>query len=305
MKVLLIGGTGFLGKHVAFRLEKHGIQYTVASKSTGFDLTKLETCVPLVRSTETTHIINCAAFVGGIQYGYKFPGDIFRINTLMALNLLEISRQCGIRRVVNPISNCAYPADKSLFTEDVFWDGALHESVLAYGFSRKASWVGSWAYKKQFQTDWLNLVLSNMYGPGDHFDEERSHALGALVMKIVEAKRADRPSITVWGTGNPVREWLYVEDGAEALCRALTAPATDNIVNIGISSGISIADLTSLICEEVGYSGDIVYDKTKPDGAPYKTVDGSRGTEILQWQPSTKLREGIKKTIEWYVENKG
>jgi GDP-L-fucose synthase len=272
--------------------------------SDGFDLTDGEFSLKAVKQIRPTHIINCAAFVGGIQYGYRFPGDIFRINLQMTLNLLEIGRHTEIERIVNPISNCAYPARLHLFREEEFWDGPLHDSVLAYGFARKASSVGSWAYHEQYGTDWLNLILSNMYGPGDHFDEERSHALGALIMKTVRANENGDPSISVWGTGSPVREWLYVVDGAEALVRALSAPPTVGPINVGIASGISISQLVNIIKEAVGYEGEVSYDPSKPDGAPYKTVDGTKGRELLGWTPTTDLKEGIHRTVEWYIENR-
>ena len=138
----------------------------------------------------------------------------------MTLNLLKCSHEFGVKKIVNPISNCAYPADARVFKEEEFWNGPLHESVMVYGFVRKASWVGSWAYQKQYGLDVLNLILSNMYGPEDHFDEERSHALGALIMKIVRAKQYDAPEVLICGSGKPIREWLHVDDGAEARSRS-------------------------------------------------------------------------------------
>jgi GDP-L-fucose synthase len=304
MKVLVLGGHGFLGRHVMAKLAAAGIEHEGRSLSDGFDLTDASMSIDAINRIQPSHIINCAAFVGGIQYGYRFPADIFRINLQMTLNLLEISRQTDVTRIVNPISNCAYPGRLHLFREEEFWDGPLHESVLAYGFARKASSVGSWAYHQQYGTDWVNLILSNMYGPEDHFEEERSHALGALIMKTVRARENGDPSITVWGTGTPVREWLYVEDGAEALVRALEVPGTVDPVNVGVASGVSIAQLVEMITEAVGYTGAITYDTSKPDGAPYKTVDGTKGKELLGWAPSTDLQEGIRRTVEWYLANR-
>jgi len=216
---------------------------------------------------------------------------------------LAAAKATNVKRTVNPISNCAYPAKATLFKEDEFWDGPLHESVLVYGFVRKAAWVGSWAYQKQYGLDVLNLILSNMYGPEDHFEEERSHALGALVMKMVRAKQQNLPEVIVWGSGKPVREWLYVDDGAEAMICGMDAASTVEPVNVGVAQGISTLDMAKLIKSIVGYEGKIVLDPTKPDGAPYKTVDGQRGAELLGWRPSRSFAQGVQDTVTWYIKH--
>jgi GDP-L-fucose synthase len=174
-----------------------------------------------------------------------------------------------------------------------------------YGFARKASWIGAWAYAKQFGCDVINLILSNMYGPEDHFEAERSHALGALVMKFAEAKKNNSEFVEVWGSGKPVREWLYVDDGAEAMVRAMNIDPYLDPINIGVAQGISIIDMAEKIKSIVGYSGRIQLDPTKPDGAPHKTVDGSLGQKLLGWKPMTVFDEGIKTTVEWYLTNHG
>jgi GDP-L-fucose synthase len=248
-------------------------------------------------------VLNCAAYVGGIQFGYKHSAELFHNNLHMTLNLLEAANTFQTKRLVNPISNCAYPGAATLFREDEFWDGPLHESVMVYGSVRKASWIGSWAYAKQHGLDVINLILSNMYGPGDHFDEERSHALGALIMKIVRAKYQRLPEVVIWGSGIPVREWLHVDDGAEAMVRAIEVASNTNPINIGVGKGISIIEMAELIKDLVGYQGKLVLDPSKPDGAPYKTVDGSLGEDHFGWRPKRNLKAGIADTIKWYIEN--
>ena len=221
----------------------------------------------------------------------------------MTLNLLEAAAQSNVGRIVNPISNCAYPGAATFFKEDEFWNGPLHESVMVYGFVRKAAWVGAWGYAKQYGLDVVNIILSNMYGPGDHFEEERSHALGALIMKIVQAKLACQPQVVIWGSGKPVREWLHIDDGAEAMIRAIDVAPSLDPVNIGVGKGVSILDMANLIKELTGYEGELVLDMTKPDGAPYKTVDGSRGLQHFGWQPVKDFRQGVAETIEWFINN--
>ncbi len=301
--ILVTGATGFLGKRVCHLLRQRSLAFERTSLSMGCDLRDAVATRALFQRVQPKQVLNCAAFVGGIQFGYKHSAELFQNNLLMTLNLLEASHRYGVKRLVNPISNCAYPAQATLFKEDEFWDGPLHDSVLVYGFVRKAAWVGSWAYQRQHGLDVLNLILSNMYGPEDHFEEERSHALGALIMKMVRAKQQKLPEVVVWGSGKPVREWLHVDDGAEALVRGLDAAPTVEPVNIGVASGISILEMAQMIQNLVGYEGRLVLDESKPDGAPYKTVDGSRGAALLGWAPTRNFEQGVKQTIDWYLKN--
>ncbi len=300
--ILVTGATGFLGRRVCRLLESKKQEFIKTSLSSGLDLRDQNKTIRFFETTKPDFILNCASFVGGIQFGQKYPADLYKNNSEMINNLFYAAHKAGVKRVVNPISNCVYPAQATLFKEDEIWDGPMHETVLVYGLIRKASLVASWAYAKQYGLDTVNIVMSNMYGPEDHFEEERSHALGALIMKMVKAKKEKSPQVVVWGTGSPVREWLHVDDGAQAMVRSLSIPKNLDPINIGVSAGVSIKDLALLIKESVGYDGDLVFDTTKPDGAPYKTVDGTRGEKIFQWTPSTDLKEGIMKTIKWYLE---
>jgi GDP-L-fucose synthase len=303
--ILVTGATGFVGGGVCHMLERQGRPFTAASRSLGVDLRDRGQARALFEEVQPEAVINCAAFVGGIQFGYDHPVRIYEDNLLITLNLLQAATAIGVRRFVNPISNCAYPADATVFREREFWDGPLHESVLVYGFVRKASWVGSWAYRKEHGLDVLNLILSNMYGPGDHFEPKRSHALGALIAKIVEAKREGRQEVVIWGTGKPVREWLFIDDGAEALVRGLDCEPSEEVVNVGVKKGVSIANMARMIADEVDYEGGFVFDTERPDGAAYKTVDGTCGEALLGWSPSTDLREGIRTTVAWFENNRG
>jgi GDP-L-fucose synthase len=304
-KIFVPGGNGFLGKSVVKKLKEINIDYISLSLRDGYDFRNFKQTKELFEKEVFDAVINCAAFVGGIQFGYEKPGELFYNNILMSTNLMEASRLTKIKRFINPISNCSYPAHLTKdFKEVEWWDGALHESVLVYGFVRKASWVQGWAYYKQYGFKTINLILPNMYGPRDHFEEKRSHALGALIMKFEEAKKKNLPNVTVWGTGKPIREWLYVDDGAETLIRALEIEPTIEPINVGVGKGISILELAELIKEGVGYRGEIILDKSKPDGAPYKTMDNTKMKKIFKWVPPTSLEEGIEKTVEWYKNSK-
>jgi len=301
--ILVTGATGFLGKRVCRLLDKKGAEYTKTSLSMGLDLRDKAATIAFIQELKPDYILNCASYVGGIQFGAKHPVELFQNNLQITLSLLEATHLAGVKRIVNPISNCAYPGKATLFKEEEFWDGPLHDSVLVYGFVRKAFWVGSWAYAQQYDMDVMNIIISNMYGPEDHFEEERSHALGALIMKFVHAKKYNEPSVNVWGSGKPVREWLHVDDGAQAMVRSIEAERSIDPVNIGVAEGISILEMAEKIREYVGYEGEIKLDPSKLDGAPYKTVDGTKGEALLGWKPSIAFDAGVKATIEWYLEN--
>ena len=300
--ILVTGATGFLGKRVCKKLEEMGKPFYKTSLSLGIDLRNETEVFDLFEKIKPEYVLHCASYVGGLQFGLKHPAEMFRNNLLMTINLFEACKKYNVKRLVNPISNCAYPGEATLFKEDEFWDGPLHESVLVYGMARKMSWVGAYAYAKQYGVDTINLILSNMYGPEDHFEEERSHAMGALIMKMVKAKQNNDPEVIVWGTGKPVREWLYIDDGAEAMIRAMDIAAYEQPINVGTAIGISIKDMALAIKEIIKYEGQLTFDTSKIDGAPYKTVDGSKGKEVFGWGPSIKFNEGVRKTINWYLE---
>jgi len=302
--ILVTGATGFLGKAVIRKLAAGNTPYVATSLSLGLDLRDRAAVEKYFSEIKPNAVIHCAAFVGGIQFGIKNAVQVFEHNMQMTLNVFHGSQSTGVKRVMHPVSNCVYPGDATLFKEDEIWNGALHESVEAYGTARKSLYIASKAYRRQYGLDTLNLVLSNMYGPDDHFEAERSHALGALVKKIIDARDSGGKEVVVWGSGAPVREWLYVDDAAEALIRGLEVPAQNEVLNIGLSQGISIKDLAHLICDLAGFKGELVFDRSKADGALHKTVDGTRAEKLYKWQPSTSLRDGIAKTIAWYEGNK-
>jgi GDP-L-fucose synthase len=302
-KIFVPGGSGFLGSSVIKKLKEKNLPFFTLSEEDGYDFRDFKQTKELFEKEKPDAVINCAAFIGGIQFGIEHPGEIFYNNTLIFTYMTECCRLAGVKRLVNPISNCTYPAHLTKLKEDEWWSGPMHESVLPYAALRKTNWVQNWAYWKQYGLDSVNLILPNMYGPRDHFDEVRSHALGALVRKFVEAKRKNLPEVVVWGTGKPIREWLYVEDGAEALIRALEIEPRIEPINIGRGEGVSILELAELIKKTVGYQGKITLDTSKPDGTYCKIQDNTKMKEIFKWIPPTTLEEGIKKTIDWYLDN--
>lgn len=304
-KILVLGATGFLGKRTVKVLgENSKFEIIETSKSLGLDLRDLEKTLVFFQTHKADYVVNCAAHVGGIQYGLKHQASIFYDNTLMSLNILEACKSSTVKRLINPVSNCTYPGRLNFFKEQNFWDGPLHESVFSYGSARKGAVAASQAYGQQHGLDTLNLIFSNMFGPEDHFEPERSHALGALIYKIQKAIEEGNPSVEIWGTGNPVREWLYVDDAASAMVRAIEAKPHRDIINIGVGEGISIKDLARIIADSLGYKGEFHFDISKPDGAPFKTVDGELGKKWLNWKPYASFKNQIKTTVEWYLQHK-
>jgi GDP-L-fucose synthase len=296
--ILLTGATGFLGKTVAHLLDQKNIPFKGISQSLGVNLINKMEVDRVFQEVKPDSVIHCAAHVGGIQFGIKYPVDVFIKNMQMTLNVLEACKEHSVRRFVHPVSNCVYPGDSQIFREEELWQGRLHPSVEAYGSARKALIVAAQGYKTQFGLESLHLICPNMYGPGDHFEEERSHALGAIMAKILEAQKQGQESVNIWGSGAPVREWLYVEDAAEALIVGVNRDQCEkDIYNIGSGEYLSIREIAHILAEEIGYKGAFTYDLSKPDGALHKQMEFSVFCSEFSWQPKVSLREGIRRTI--------
>ena len=301
--ILLIGSQGFLGSHVKNLLEQNQEKYQEIKNKKDIDIRNLEELDKFVSQNEFKAIINCSAFVGGIAFGYKYQADLLQINSLMAVNIYEIAKKYKIEKVINPISNCVYPGHLELYEEKDFWNGPPHESVFNYGLSKRLMVGLGESFFHQYGITTSNVIMSNMYGPNDHFEEERSHALGAIIKKVSDAKKSNSKNIEIWGTGKPVREWLYVEDGAKALVNSLNLNDGSYLFNVGINKGSSINEISDMISHAFNWDGNFVYDSSKPDGVMKKTVNGEYGKRLLDWAPEVKLNDGIKKTVDWYIEN--
>jgi GDP-L-fucose synthase len=301
--ILLIGSQGFLGSHVKNLLDQNHENYQEIKNKKDVDIRNLEELDKFVRQNEFKSIINCSAFVGGIAFGYKYQADLLQINSLMAVNIYEMAKKYKIEKVINPISNCVYPGHLELYEEKNFWNGPPHESVFNYGLSKRLMVGLGESFYQQYGITTSNVIMSNMYGPHDHFEEERSHALGAIIKKVSDAKKSQSKSIEIWGTGKPIREWLYVEDGAKALVNSLNLNNGSYLFNVGINKGSSINEISDMISHAFNWDGNFVYDSSKPDGVMKKTVNGDYGKRLLDWAPEVKLNDGIKKTVDWYIKN--
>lgn len=304
-QILVIGSEGFLGKHVKRILGAQEKDYIEITGKKDIDISNIKELEEFLQIHNIESIINCSAFVGGISFGYKYQADLLHKNTIMSGNIYSSAVNCGVKRIINPISNCAYPGNLDIYEESKFWDGPPHESVFNYGLAKRITVGLGKSFYEQYNLTSMNVVFSNMYGPDDHFEEERSHALGALVKKIYDAKKENKKSIEIWGTGKPIREWLYVEDGANALVKCLVLDFGNYFFNVGVNKGYSITEIAQTIASEIDWKGEFIYNTDKPDGVMKKTVNGEKGSKILNWEPEVGLNQGIKKTVEWYLEKNG
>jgi GDP-L-fucose synthase len=305
MKVVVLGGTGFLGANVVETFRRAGHDAEPCSRRTGVDARQEHSLTQYMERVRPELVVNCAAHVGGIAYNEKCPVAIYEDNLLLGFAILRASYRTGVRKLVNIMPNCTYPGEMELYSESRWWDGPMHPTVLTYGMPRKAIWVQAWAYQKEHGFRSIHLVLPNLYGPRDHFDPVRSHALGALISKVIEAQKNGLDVVEVWGSGRPVREWMYVEDAADGILRAAERYDDLDVLNVGSGTGCSIAELAAMIGDLAGWKGKFVFNTSRPDGAPRKILDVAKMRRALDgWCPATGLRDGIAKTIEWCRVNR-
>jgi GDP-L-fucose synthase len=303
MRTVVTGGAGFLGTHVVERLRAQGIEPFIPLVE-DWDLTRADDVERLFTETEPELLIHLAAEVGGIGANQTNPGRYWYANLMMGTHILERSRLRGIRKLVLIGTICAYPKFAPVpFKEDDLWNGYPEETNAPYGIAKKTLLVGAQAYRDQYGLDAIFLLPVNLYGPRDNFDLESSHVIPALIRKMVEAKRNEERDVVLWGDGSPTREFLYVDDCAEAILLAAERYDGPDPVNIGTGSEISIRELAELIAELTGYEGGLVWDTSKPNGQPRRRLDTSRAEHLFGFRARTSLREGLERTVAWYLEH--
>ena len=261
-RVVVAGGGGFLGGHVVEALRARGADPFAPRTADGWDLRDPASARRLMAERRPEVVFDCAANQGGLAYVRARPADLFHDNMLMGLHLMRAASEAGVGTFVSALAACSYPGDvRGRMREEDWWSGPLHDSVLAYGFTKKARAVQAECYARQHGLCAINLLLANLYGPRDHLEPERSHALMALLRRFFEAARDGADEVVVWGSGDPVREWLYVEDAAEAL--VVAAERIDDVspYNVGTGEGLSIRALAETIAATVGFEGAIRYDR--------------------------------------------
>ncbi len=303
-RIVVTGGAGFLGSFVVDQLRAKGCAEIVVPRSRDYDLVQMDAVQQLYSDAKPDLVIHLAARVGGIGANQANPGRFFYDNLMMGTQLIEVGRQRGLKKFVALGTICAYPKFAPIpFKEDDIWNGYPEETNAPYGLAKKMMLAQSQAYRDQYGFNSIVLFPVNLYGPRDNFDLQTSHVIPALIRKCVSAKEEGSTVITLWGDGSPTREFLYVEDAAEGILLATEHYDGNLPVNLGTGEEIAIRDLATLIAAEVGFSGQIQWDVTKPNGQPRRCLDVSRAKELFGFQAKHGLREGIKKTVQWFQAN--
>ena len=298
MRALVTGGAGFLGSFLVERLRERGDEVTVPRRAE-YDLTRWDDAERLFDSARPEIVFHLAAEVGGIGANRANPGRYWYANLIMGAHVLELARTHEVSKLVVAGTVCAYPKfTPTPFREDDLWNGYPEETNAPYGVAKKSVLVGGQAYRDQYGLDTVYLLPANLYGPRDNFDLETSHVVPALVRKML----AGTPEVVLWGDGSPTREFLYVEDAADAFVLAADRYSGAEPLNVGTGVEISIRELAETIAELTGFEGEILWDESMPNGQPRRRLDTERAAELLGFRARTSLRDGLENTIAWYRE---
>jgi GDP-L-fucose synthase len=301
-KIIVTGGSGFLGRFVVAQLKAQGATEVFVPRKRTYDLCYREEVARLYADVEPQVLIHLAATVGGIGANRNNPGRFFYDNMAMGLHIIEEARRYGrLEKFVIVGTTCSYPKHAPTpFLEAGLWDGYPEETNAPYGIAKKALLVMALGYREQYGLNSIYLIPANLYGPGDNFDMETSHVVPALIRKFVEAKESGSPSVEAWGTGKVSREFLYVEDAAEGIVLATLRYDGKDPVNLGTGCEIRIGDLADEIRKLVGYTGDVYWDRSQPDGQPRRRLDVEKALHEFSFRARTNLHEGLEKTLVWY-----
>jgi GDP-L-fucose synthase len=299
-RVLVTGGSGFLGAHVVERLRAEGLE-PVVPRSAEYDLTQEDDVRRLFADVRPELVIHLAALAGGIGANRAAPGRFWYVNLLMGAYVIEHSRLAGVDKLLLLGTVCSYPKFAPVpFREDELWNGYPEETNAPYGIAKKSQLVGAQAYRDEYGLNSIYLLPANLYGPRDHFHPTNAHVIPDLIRKMIDAQEAGEREIVLWGDGSPTREFLYVEDCAEGIVLAAQRYDGAEPVNLGTGVETSIRETVDLVAELTGYEGEIVWDASMPNGQPRRSLDASRAKELFGFEATTPLREGLERTIAWY-----
>jgi GDP-L-fucose synthase len=300
--VLVTGGEGFLGRRVVQRLQNGGTTRVFVPRRVDFDLREKDAITRALDWAKPEVVIHLAAVVGGIGANRANPGTFFYDNAIMGIQLMELARRAGVEKFVSVGTVCAYPRHTPVpFREESLWDGYPEETNAPYGLAKKMLLVQGEAYRKQYGFNAIYLLPVNLYGPGDDFDQERSHVIPALIQKMLRAKERDDDHVVAWGTGAASREFLYVDDAAEGVVLATERYDGPAPVNRGAGREITIRELAETIARLCRFAGEIRWDTSQPDGQPRRMLDTSRAREAFGFQAKTSFEVGLRHTIDWYL----
>jgi GDP-L-fucose synthase len=301
-KVLILGGTGFLGKQVSKQLSETTHKVVSVSRKEGIDLTNLSDFADKLTDFKPDVIINCAAHVGSVHYAIQYAGDMIYDNMQIELNLYKAVQSSSPKaKIINPISNCTYPGDANIHNEPDWEKGPVHDSVLPYASSRRMVYALAESFRKQYKIKSVNWLIANAYGPGDYSDPNKVHALNGIIIRLLKSKKEGNKTFEIWGSGTPTREWVYIEDVAKMLCYSV-----DNIeeqvypLNLAQNKAYSILEIAKIAAKALDYNVDFVFNTKYADGAPFKILDNKLFRGKYPSFSFTPLNEGIKDTIDYY-----
>jgi GDP-L-fucose synthase len=301
-KVLVTGGNGFLGKNLISQLRDKKVKEIISPSSSEFDLRIASKCKEVVNGIDI--VFHLAGRVGGIGYNQKYPGDVFYDNLMMGTQILHESKEANVEKFIGMGTVCSYPKFAAIpFIEESIWDGFPEETNASYGLSKKMMIVQSQSYKQQYDFNSISIIPTNFYGPEDDFDPKISHVIPALILKVHEAMKNKSNEITLWGDGTPSRDFLHIHDAARGVILAAEKYNDPEPINLGSQKEISIKELITIICELMNFDGEIIWDKTKPNGQPRRCVSYEKAKKELGFKPEIQFKDGLKQTIDWFYEN--
>ena len=304
-RICVTGGAGFLGTHLIANLRSKGARDIFIPTIENYDLVDGDAIARLLEDSNPDVIIHLAAHVGGIGANREHPAEFFYDNLMMGVQLMHQAYERGVEKFVAIGTVCAYPKFTPVpFSENDLWIGYPEETNAPYGLAKKMLLVQSQAYRAQYGYNSIFLLPVNLYGPGDNFNPRSSHVIPALIRKCVEAKESGAENIVVWGDGSPTREFIYVTDAAEGIALAAERYNESEPVNIGSGFEISIRNLAEKIARMTGFEGELVWDTSKPNGQPRRALDTSRATEKFGFTAQTDFEEGLRATIDWFLNNR-
>lgn len=304
-RICITGGAGFLGHHLVENIKKRGAKEIFIPTIEAYDLVQQKDIIRMLDDSRPDVIIHLAAHVGGIGANREHPAEFFYDNLMMGVQLIHESWKRGVEKFVAIGTVCAYPKFTPVpFREDDIWNGYPEETNAPYGLAKKMLLVQSQSYRQQYGFNSLFLIPVNLYGPRDNFRPESSHVIPALIKKCVEAKENRAEEVVIWGDGSPTREFIYVDDAAEGIASATELYNGSEPVNIGSGNEISIKDLAQLIARLTGFDGQLIFDTTKPNGQPRRGLDVSRAEKLFGFRAKMGFEEGLRRTIDWYLQNK-
>jgi GDP-L-fucose synthase len=304
-RVVVTGGAGFLGSFIVEKLKQRGCKNVFVPRSAECDLRERDDIVRLYEQIKPHIVLHLAALVGGIGANQANPGRFFYDNAIMGIQLMEYARLARVEKFIALGTICAYPKFLPVpFKEDDLWNGYPEETNAPYGLAKKMLLVQAQSYRQQYGFNAIYLLPVNLYGPRDNFDLQTSHVIPALIRKFVEANATGAKEVVLWGDGSATREFLYVEDAAEGVLLATERYDGPLPVNLGTGEEVSIKTLAEIIAAEVNYTGRFVWDTTKPNGQPRRCLDVSRARELFGFEAGHRLRDGIPKTVAWFMDHR-